>query len=437
MKRVILTIIVILVIVCVASFFFLNNRSRYDINQEKNADTNLADNTGEVDSSSGETIIEEEPNEETKIEVSKYKDINSIPKIEAHFNDELIYAEPIKDGNELYVKLSDDFFIKEDKDVHKGEFGSDKRIDQIEILPSKIYSSEDNVSYLYVYNNEVYYIPVEKCNVGDEKIVYRDYGLEVIKKDDSIKIKNATQEKLLRYESSLFDNYTNAWKINDSTNQNEEEEYDFICDNRIYQVDLDDDNSSLEFIYSCGSADHIHIDTVCDLYSLVTYNDNQGVKIYNERILWFNNILNYKNVFYGYEAFEEGPKIDNLILVKESVITGYYLFDKQQGFIHVDRFANGEKYDETGFEKLSKVALTLDGQHTVKTDENGKYYIDAFPMYDMDYIYDENGNYKVNPNPKLIEDGTKIYINFISKDGLAFKFKTEDGTEYSINYYYV
>ena len=70
------------------------------------------------------------------------------------------------------------------------------------------------------------------------------------------------------------------------------------------------------------------------------------VKIYN--------IFNYKNVFYGYGAFEIG-KIDNVICINENVITGYYIYDKELGLIKVNRFANGERLDNDGIEKLSIV----------------------------------------------------------------------------------
>lgn len=358
--------------------------------------------------------------------------------------------------------------------VHIGKIDSNKKITQIEMLPSKIYSSESNANYLYTYDDTTYFIPVEKCDSGEEKIVYRDYGLELIKKDDSIKIKDTITNDIisgwdlcksdfsrifddeLRYNDvSLCEAYMESWKVNDKkiAFYDERDSGNIEFEDRIlepqnlthiYQVDLDDDNDSLEFIYTSGNEEHVNITSDFPCYSIITYSDNQGIKNYNQQMLWFNNILNYKNVFYGYNAFEYGSYVDNLIMIKEQVVTGYYIFDKEQGLIHVNRFANGEKYDETGFKKLSEIALTLDGQHVIKKHENGKNYIDAFPMYDLEYLLDENGNliknddgtYKINPNSKKIEDGTKIFINYISKDGYSFTFKTEDGTEYDLNYYY-
>lgn len=401
MKKVIIVMSVVLIIIFASTEVILNI--------QKNNSNELLDNDVNIANTDNVATIE--------IRGIKYKDINSIPKLESSFDNKLVYAEPIKEGNDSYVKLSDTFFINENTDVRVGEFDSNKRITQIEMLPSKIYSTESDANYLYTYNDVTYFIPVEKCNSGEERIVYRDYGLELIKKDDSIKIKDQIANDVIL-----------GWDLRE-------------CDfSRIF----DDDNNSLEFIYTSGITDHVHITATLPHYSIVTYNDNQGIKNYSQQMLWFNNILNYKNVFYGYDAFENNQNVDNLLMIKEQLVTGYYIFDKEQGLIHVNRFANGEKHDETGFKKLSEIALTLDRQHIVKKGVNGENRIDAFPMYDIEYLYDENGNivenedgtYKVNPNSKKIEDGTKIFVSYISEDGYSFTFKTEDGTEYDLNYYY-
>ena len=299
--------------------------------------------------------------------------------------------------------------------------------------------------------------------------------MELIKKDDSIKIKDKITNDVilgwdlrdcdfsrifddeLRYEDvSLCEAYMESWKVSNRKIAFYDERYSGNTTfeeqilapqnfTHIYQVDFDDDSNSLEFIYTSGITDHVQITATLPYYSIVTYNDNKGIKNYNQQMLWFNNILNYKNVFYGYDAFESNQSVDNLLMIKEQLVTGYYIFDKEQGLIHVNRFANGEKHDEAGFKKLSEIALTLDGQHIVKKGINGENRIDAFPMYDIEYLYDENGNivenedgtYKVNPNSKKIEDGTKIFVSYITEDGYSFTFKTEDGTEFILNYYYI
>ena len=453
MKKVIIAILVVLVIVCTAVFVVLNNKSGNDIKQNENNVINMIDNTNIIDDTSDIATIQ--------INGIKYKDINSIPDVEKNFDNNLVYAVPEKDNDGLYVKMSDSFILNDSTNHNV----SNQRI----ILPSKIYSSDENSFYLYNYDNETYFIPVEKCLPEEEKIVYRDYGIEVIKANDSIAINGKITDDVidgwdlreisnyngeLRYDDvSLCEAYMESWKISQET-INEYSDVsleDYISrrglETNIYQVDFDDDSDTLEFIYACNILDHVHIDSSAETYFIMTYSKENGIKNYNDydmQMLWFKNILNYKNVFYGFNAFEYGPKIDNLILVKENIITGYYIYDKDKGLIHVDRFANGEKYDEIGFNKLSKVAITLEGQHTIKKDENGKNFIDAFEMYDREYLYDENGDivtnedgsYKLNPNSKYIEDGTRIYINYINEDGYSFRFKTEDGIEYTINYYY-
>lgn len=379
-----------------------------------------------------------------------YKDINSIVENDFNFNNNYVYAEPIKENNEMYVKLSDGFVLEDSKKVNE----------KIEILPSKIYSSDTESKYVFNYKDETYYIPVEKCEPGKDRIVYRNYGIELLKENDSIKVNDSVvndvisgwdlrdssnYEGELRYEDvSLCEAFLESWKITAYHLQNYSEASldEYIKrtsdDTHIYQVDFDNDLESIELIYSSGIEDHVHIDSSYPTYYIISYNKENGAKIASNGIemLWFNNILNYKNVFYGYHAFELG-KIDSVICINENVITGYYIYDKELGLIKVNRFANGERLDNDGIEKLSETKLTLDSVHTVKTDEEGNKYINAFPMYDNEYIFDEEtGENKLNPNSIYIEGGTKINVINISEDGYMIEFKTEDGERYVLDYYY-
>lgn len=380
-----------------------------------------------------------------------YKDINSILDNDFNFNNNYVYAEPINENGERYIKISNDFVINEER----------KEIEKIEILPSKIYTSDAESNYVFNYKDETYYIPVEKCESGKDRIVYRNYGIELLKENDSIKINDSVVNDViigwdlrdssnyngeLRFDDvSLCEAFLESWKITkeDVINYSETSLNEYIKRTsdytHIYQVDFDDDSESVELIYSSGIEDHVHIDSTYPTYSIISYTKDDGAKIASNdnEMLWFNNILNYKNVFYGYGAFEIG-KIDNVICINENVITGYYIYDKELGLIKVNRFANGERLDNDGIEKLSKIALTLDSVHTVKTDEEGNKYIDAFPMYDNDYLFDEEtGEYKLNPNSIYIEGGTKINIINIGADGYMIEFKTENGERYVLNYYYI
>lgn len=389
-----------------------------------------------------------------------YKDINSILKNNLNFNTNFVYAEPINENGESYIKILNDFSIDDSK----------KEIDKVEILPSKIYSSDAESKYIFNYNNESYYIPVEKCEIGKDRIIYRDYGIELLKENDSIKVNDSIVNNIisgwdlrdssnydedLRYNDvSLCEAFLESWKITeeDILNYSEISLNDYIkrttVYTHIYQVDFDNDLESVELIYSSGIMDHVHIDSNYPTYSIISYTKADGAKIAsnNNKMLWFNNILNYKNVFYGCEAFEQNNKIDNVICINENVITGYYIYDKELGLIKVNRFANGEKLDVNGLEKLSVIPLTLALNHTVKISENGNKYIDAFPIYDHpEYLYDENGEiiideatgeYKINYNYETIKANTKIYITDISDDGYVIKFKTENGEKYVLNYYY-
>lgn len=380
-----------------------------------------------------------------------YKDINSIENDD--FNNNYVYAESIKENNEMYVKLSDGFVLDDSR----------KEIDKVEILPSKIYTSDIENKYVFNYSGEIYYIPVEKCELGKDRIVYRNYGIELLKENDSIKVNDSIVNDVisgwdlrnsskyngeLRYDDvSLCEAFLESWKITPEDIANPNKKYEIPLDEyiehrseytHIFQVDFDDDAESVELIYSNGIMEHVHIDSTYPTYSIISYSKENGTKIMSNGIdmLWFNNILNYKNVFYGYEAFEL-DKIDNVICINENVITGYYIYDKEAGLIKVNRFANGEKLDNNGMKKLSETTFTLDEIHTVRIDENGNKYINAFPMYDNEYILDEEtGEAKLNPNNIYIEGGTKINVINISESGSYIEFKTEDGEKYELNYFY-
>lgn len=96
MKKVITAIIIILIIICISVGIILHIQS--------NNNNVTSDNDINTDMPPVATI---------EIRGITYKDINSIPKLEVSFNNNLIYAEPIKEGTDSYVKLSDTFFINE------------------------------------------------------------------------------------------------------------------------------------------------------------------------------------------------------------------------------------------------------------------------------------------------------------------------------------
>jgi hypothetical protein len=459
MKKVIILISIVVVLVCATAILVLTNQNK---NVEISSNTAIPSNSSELPED-----IKTADVDTVEIRGKKYKDINSVQVEKPSFDENLVYAESSMDyesvSKELYVKLSDDFFLNEKK--------KDKEIDKYEMIPARIYASDDSSYYLYTYKDETYFIPVTKCEPEEERIVYRDYDFEVIKKDDSIKIKDkiATDvisgwdlrnsdfsrifDEELRFDDvSLCEAYMESWKISakkqafyderDSHMDFEERMLEPQEFTKIYQVELDG-MDTLEFAYTSMIADHVNIDSTYPYYSVIDYSNN-GIRISDEGMLWFYNISNYRNVFFGYGPLELGQMIDNVILINENVITGYYIFDAAVGLIHVERFANGEKLDEKGFKKLSEVELTLEGSYFIQEETDGVKYIYTFPMYNRVYLMDENGEYLTDengnpiedPNAERIEAGTKIHIYHIDEDGYSYNFRTEDGTEYHINYSY-
>lgn len=416
----------VLVIFSIMSLLFLTACTFNE--NEKNND--MSGYYGEQQEESGNNEKEQEIVNIPTIEINGvvYKDINSIEEQDFIFNNNFVYVEPTNESGELYVKLSNDFIIEDSR----------KKTEKIEILPSKIFSTDVESRYIFDYKDEKYYIPVEKCEIGEERIVYRNYGIELLKEKNSIKVNDSVVNE--DNGMSLYDTFLEYWRMAEGNSDNSNYA-------RIYQVDFDNNTESIELIYSNRIDSHIHIDSNYATYSIISYSKENGAKLASNGIemLWFNNILDYKNVFYGYAPIEIND-VDSVICVNENVITGYYIYDKELGLIKVERFANGEKLDNSGMEKLSKIALTTDTDHIVKFTKNGDRYIDAFPMYDHpDYLYDENwemiidestGEYKLDDNYETLKSNTKIYITDIGDDGCTLNFETENGEKYVLYYYY-
>lgn len=360
-----------------------------------------------------------------------YKDINSVDNSNFNIDNSQMYAIPLIDeSGEKYIKISENFAINDER----------KEIEKIEILPSKIYALDDTEKYIIEYNGESYYIPVEKCKSGEERIVYQNFGIEILHESDSIDIEgsainNVCSESTILNQISLYEAFLSYWKITGESakmpNINK-----FA---HIYYVDFDDDSETMEFLYP-STIREIHTDNeAVPVYSIISYNKNSGAKLVSNGIEIYNleNVLNYKNVFYGYNAFEGA--IGNLIGVKENVIIEYLIYDKELGLMKIDRFSNGEKVNKDGIEKLSNVAFTLNGSYPIQKDYNGNKYIDLLNVTGhAGYIYDvETNEWLVDPSISILEDGTKIYITNIKDNGYELEIKTENGDTYIVQYKYI
>lgn len=401
--------------------------------------TTLDLNAGNIETSDTELNLEENtilPSIE--IDGMMIEDINSIETIkDLQLDEKYVYNEPMKDekGN-LYVKLTDKYYVEDEETVSVLE----DEIRSRELLPSKIYSVDTETKYIYEYKDNFYFIPVEKCEIGEERIVYRDYGIEICKKDNKFKmlgaedtlIPNYTELNLCidgqhseQYEvDSLYDVYTNMWRIVDYNVYKLECENEHIAAKpmqeyiksrvekdwyKMHEIDLDNDLQTKEITYATqifySETEPYYGANICK--SIISHRNDSLRTFYN--IINFKNIANNKNVFYSGK---------HVLAIKENVILGYFLYDSNEGLIYVEKFANGENYENS---KISEVAFTLDRSREIY-DYNGERCISLWVF-----------TAEVDETTENLKENTKIFIYKFDEYMDGYYFKTEDGREFYLN----
>lgn len=342
------------------------------------------------------------------------KDINTIKSTSFVIDENLQYAEIFKDEEgESYVKISDSYVLNEKPNNNlKEHFFENER----EILPSKIYLMDTNQKCYYEYDGEIYYIPVEKCNSEDEeRIVYQDYGIEVFKKDGVVnifgeKVNTYDENNASMYAMNEFENYF----INNPNGQ---------VWNKIYETDLDGKLETKEI-----SLCYFEIDPGDGIVSkrmVVSKDIDNNIKTYIAPLFICGNVYDYKNVFY-ITGFSRGYCINDVI--EEFLIWNYCIFDNENGFQYVWRFANGDEIKAENFEKLKTYEITLNENITFVSTK-GSYYEKRADYTVWRWSMDDN------VEEVTLEAGTKLKIVGIIDEYGNSIVMTEDGTRYEIANY--
>ena len=354
-------------------------------------------------------------------EVENCKDINTIvvpdlvideTLIEAEIlidTDETEYVELWTDESNKYVKLSEDYVLDEkwDESLHHKYFENQK-----ELLPKKIYLMNENVNCYYEYNGEMYYIPIEKCETPEEeRIEYRDHSLVVYR--------NSNLAKIWNLETQLYDDREDfccmeALYINDL-------KYKQI--DRVYEIDLDGDINTIEISIPCYYLDP---GDGIELTSLVAIKNGDKTSIASGVDYFLcGNIGNYRNVFYS-KGFSRGWPVN--MLINECFLVKYYIYDKEDGFITVNRLANGDKWNEN-LEKMNSYELTLNDDITFYKEKN--------ESEDERYDYTTWGYYLDDESLEsvILPKGTKVRLVNILDWATNSIIETEDGTRYKIASY--
>lgn len=349
-------------------------------------------------------------------EVENCKDINTVVVPDLVIDDTLIDAEILIDTDEIeyvelwtdesnkYVKLSEDYVLDEkwDESLHHKYFENQK-----ELLPKKIYLMNENVNCYYEYNGEMYYIPIEKCEKPEEeRIEYRDHSLVVYR--------NSNLAKIWNLETKLYDDREDfccmeSLYINDL-------KYKQI--DRVYEIDLDGDINTVEISIPCYYFDP---GDGIELTSFVAMKNGDEASIASGVDYFLcGNIGNYRNVFYS-KGFSRGWPIN--MSINECFLVKYYIYDKEEGFITVNRLANGDKWNEN-LEKMNSYELTLSEEHTFYKSEGE---IEGEKFEYKGYFVDEK-----EPEKIILPEGTKIRLIKLLDWATNSIIETEDGTRYYI-----
>ena len=323
--------------------------------------------------------------------------------------DETVYVDVWEDTSKKYVKFSDDYVLDEkwDENLHHKYFENQK-----ELLPKKIYLMNENANCYYEYNGQIYYIPVEKCETPEEeRIEYREHDLVVYKKNDIAKIWNL---EIQMYEKYDFDDdeyfeSMNLLYISDLKYKNID---------KVYEIDLDGDINTIELSIPCYYLDP---GDGIELTSLVAMKDGDKTSIVSGVDYFLcGNIGNYRNVFYS-NGFSRGLPFN--MFIEECYLVKYYIYDKEEGFITVNRLANGDKWNEN-IEKMNSYQLTLSEDITFYKANN--------ELRGEEYAYTTWPSLDGETLERVLPKGTKVRLVTILDWATNSIIETEDGIRYKI-----
>lgn len=359
----------------------------------------------------------------------KYKAINEIKQEKLQVDTDRKYVAPTVDElGEKYVKYSDSY--ESPAEERDGEF---VEMDGVELLPTKIYTTNPEDRFLYKYKEELYYIPAVLCEKeSDKRIEYRDYGF-TLWGDNSVSVNGKKVSDLISgywnygqlyiggYDikygetKNFYDAYTSCWKV-DTVNKVDDRNYKLTA---IYEYDYDGNLNTPELLMPTLLMDHVHIDTSRVMYNLFSVNHDGKFMYSNERILWLAQMPKLKNVFYS----ERGVCTEGKIYgIKENIYAGYWLYDKNEGLSYVKRLANGEKLDS---KKFNETYFSLDTDYYFRGSGISIFY---------NYTIDDEGNVVFDKN-NMLKAGTKVRIKDYSFEDCSMKFVLESGQEVPVDFY--
>jgi len=343
---IIIVIVIVLIVILFAGLVFkkLNKKDENKINYNEET-TILEDSDLDDIENKASNYIEDLSVVNVKEPIEKdsiyYNDVNSITDYEYNIESSYMDANLIQNGDIKYARLSDSRIIKRNfrKDIL---FDNDKVL-----IPTKLYLMDNSTPAYFKNQNNLYYIPIEKCETEDEeRIVFKDYNIIIMRKSGNVSmfgkdIKINYSENIMpeRFFDELFLRTPNS-------------EFDSY---KLYETDLDNNPNTIDI--SIGLLDYNEENGTFIRRIIVSKDENNIIKLYNVPNSLGGNIASFKNVFYSM-YYTKGNFYNNY--TNEYMPISYILFDKETGFREVYKYANGEdvKFGVED-ESLAKYPLTL------------------------------------------------------------------------------
>lgn len=294
-----------------------------------------------------------------------YKDINVLEQENLCNIGEYKSAKILKDeNNNHYAKIYNN--IKDAIDVPTNV----SKLSNVQLLPSKIYSMNENYNYYREVKGEIYYIPVEKANsYEEERIVLMEKNIEIYSNGDLVinntKLHNFFNIEELKNNNDVYPkNYDNIIEFLVSRAPKS----DAYTENIGFKYNFDNDLTTNEYIFMIASSEFEAGATYLSMEKRGVYIDSKNTVILTQDVSlvdYTTNLAGYSNLFARYSA-GYGDMNENYSLkyygtgtsmlkeyINENFVDVYYVFIPNQGFELVNRTLDGKNID------INKYVFTL------------------------------------------------------------------------------
>lgn len=386
-KIIILVLVVIILIVFISGFFLIKDAFKTEEPKVPGVVKPYLEEPTNTDEETQEEIITEEPIDSDNIvyfsedncglntnNVSKYitgshevlpdklidgvtyKDINSVTVTSSPALS-LDKAEILNDGNNYAV-------IANTYDIVNGNLDSSIYANDVELLPSRLYLSDDSINAFYTYGGIVYYIPVEKAlNEAEERIEYKDSKLIIMKNTGEISAFGKDIHTNYNYDeaNNLVEGVADLFNLYYSKTPSK----NLKCEKAFISTSFNDGLETIILNAFEKREDEAKENYICKVF--LTSQDGVISKAVAPLDIGQNMI--YSNVFYSHNL---NASYGISGISTSYIPTSYYIYIDNH-FEKVYRFINGDRLSKPSDEFLNTTYKTLKDLYYTNYEVDGHY----------------------------------------------------------------